>query len=76
MIKIGDLVAVQGKYGSTLGIVYDRLQGQPWEWTITEVNTGNFIPCSSEELTVIATRKQAEDWERKQKIKKLLDKSK
>ena len=75
MIRIGDLVAVDGKFGHFLGIVKDKLEGAIWEWTVIECNTGDYVPCSSEELTVINTPNQADAWERKIKMKKILDKS-
>ena len=70
MIQIGDLVAVESQFGHFLGIVKDRLEG-----TIIECNTGDYVPCSSEELTVINTPNQADAWEKKIKMKKILDRS-
>ena len=75
MIRIGDLVAVDSKFGHFLGIVKDRLEGAIWEWTVIECNTGDYVPCSSEELTVINTPNQADAWEKKIKMKKILDRS-
>ena len=75
MIMIGDLVAVDGKFGHFLGIVKDKLEGAIWEWTVIEVNTGDYVPCATEELTVINTPNQADAWERQIKMKKILDKS-
>ena len=74
MIRIGDLVAVEGNFGDFLGIVKEHLEGAIWEWTVIEVTTGEYVPCSSEEMTVINTPRQADDWERKIKLKKILDK--
>jgi len=76
MIKVGDLVGVDSKFGSTIGIIYDRLEGSPWEWTVVECCTGDYLPCSTDELTLLDNPKQVENWERKRKIKKLLDKHK
>ena len=75
MIQIGDLVAVEGRFGDFLGIVKEHLEGAIWEWTVIEVVTGDYVPCSSGEMTVINTPRQADDWERKIKMKKILDKS-
>ena len=75
MIKVGDLVAVDCAFGSFLGIINDRLEGVPWEWTVIECNTGDYVPCSTEEITIINTRKEADGWERKIKVKKILDRS-
>jgi hypothetical protein len=75
MIRIGDLVAVDSKFGHCLGIVSDRLEGAIWEWTVIEVNTGDYVPCSTEELTVINTPTQADAWEKKINMKKILDRS-
>ena len=52
MIKIGDLVAVEGHFGDFLGIVKEHLEGtRSEEWTVIEVPTGDYVPCSSEEMT-------------------------
>ena len=75
MIKIGDLVVVDSNFGHFLGIVKDRLEGALWEWTVIECNTGDYVPCSTTELTVINTPRQADAWERQIKMKKILDKS-
>jgi hypothetical protein len=42
---------------------------------VIECNTGDYVPCSSEELTVINTPNQADAWEKKIKMKKILDRS-
>ncbi len=75
MIRIGDLVAVEGRFGDFLGIVKEHLEGAIWEWTVIECCTGDYVPCSSSEMTVLNTPRQADDWERKIKMKKILDKS-
>tara|TARA_B100000287_G_C20404156_1_gene690878 strand:+ start:495 stop:791 length:297 start_codon:yes stop_codon:yes gene_type:complete len=75
MIKVGDLVAVDGNFGNFLGIVNDRLEGDIWEWTVIECSTGDYVPCSTQEITVITSPKQADAWERQIKMKKILDKS-
>ena len=75
MIKVGDFVAVDSAFGSFLGIINDRLVGVPWEWTVIECSTGDYVPCSTEEITIINTRKEADSWERKIKVKKMLDRS-
>jgi hypothetical protein len=76
MIRIGDLVAVEGNFGNFLGIVKDKLEGAIWEWTVIEVTTGDYVPCATEEMTVLDTPRQADDWEKKIKLKKILDKNK
>lgn len=76
MIQVGDLVAVECRFGSFLGIVIDELEGTPWRWTVAECNSGDYVPCKDKELTVLNTPRQAEAWERKMKMKKILDKSK
>ena len=75
MIKIGDLVAVDSRFGHCLGIVKEYLEGNIWEWTVIELETGDYVPCSTEELTIINTPTQADAWERKIKMKKILDRS-
>jgi len=75
MIRVGDLVAVDSNFGHFLGIVKDKLEGSVWEWTVIECNTGDYVPCSTEELTTINSPRQADEWERKINMKKILDKS-
>jgi|TARA_R110000744_G_scaffold8965_2_gene29201 hypothetical protein len=75
MIKVGDLVAVDSSFGSFIGIVNDRLEGVPWEWTVIECSTGDYVPCSTDEITTINSRSEADGWERKIKVKKILDRS-
>ena len=79
MIKIGDLVIVKSDFGHIpefLGIVVDEMGGDHWKWTVVECRTGDYVPCSEEELIVLDTPRQAEDWEKKLKVRKLLDKNK
>jgi len=75
MIQIGDLVAIDSKFGFCLGIIKDRLEGAIWEWTVVTLETGDYVPCSTHEITVINTPKQADAWEKKIKMKKILDRS-
>jgi|TARA_R110001583_G_scaffold190801_1_gene355339 hypothetical protein len=75
MIKVGDLVAVDSAFGSFLGIINDRLEGVMWEWTVIECSTGDYVPCSADEITIINSRSEADGWERKIKVKKILDRS-
>ena len=75
MIKVGDLVAVDSAFGSFLGIINDRLEGVIWEWTVIECSTGDYVPCSTDEITIINSRCEADGWERKIKVKKILDRS-
>ncbi len=75
MIKIGDLVCVDSKFGHCLGIVKEYLEDSVWEWTVIEITTGDYVPCATEELTVINTPRQADAWEKKINVKKILDKS-
>ena len=80
MIKIGDLVIVKSEFATVddfLGIVVEELpKGVRWKWTVAECKTGDYVPCMCEELTVLTSPRQADDWEKKKKIKKLLDKHK
>ena len=79
MIKIGDLVIVKSNFGHIpefLGIVVDEMGGYPWKWTVAECKTGDYVPCTDEEIIPVDTPRQAEDWERKKKLRKLLDKNK
>ena len=76
MIKIGDLVAVEGQFGYFLGIVINEMEGGVWRWTVAECKTGDYVPCNCDELTVLSTPRQADAWEKKKKIQNLLDKNK
>jgi len=79
MIKIGDLVIVRSKYEHIpefLGIVIDEMTGGVWRWTVAECKTGDYVPCNDEELIPVDTPRQADDWEKKKKIRNLLDKNK
>jgi len=79
MIKIGDLVIVRSNFKHIpefLGIVIDEMAGGVWRWTVAECKTGDYVPCTDEELIPVDTPRQAEDWERKKKLRKLLDKYK
>ena len=79
MIKIGDLVIVKSNFShipELLGIVIDEDANGIWRYTVAECRTGDYIPCNDEELIPVDTPRQAEDWERKKKLRKLLDKNK
>jgi|TARA_E500000318_G_C3536554_1_gene202817 hypothetical protein len=75
MIKIGDLVAVECQFGYFLGIVINEMEGGVWRWTVAQCKTGDYVPCNCEELTVLSTPRQADAWEKKMKLKKILDKN-
>lgn len=77
MIEIGDLVAVEGAFGSFLAIVQAKEDDNAvWGWTVVQCDTGDYYPCEEKEMIVLSTPRQVDAWERKRKIKKILDKQK
>jgi len=79
MINIGDMVGFefQGEYH--LAIIIDDLgRGYPYgRYTGALVGgNGDYVPLSPEEITLLSSKNQIEQWERKKKLKKILDKSK
>ena len=52
------------------GIRYGRFTG------LVLGTNGDLVPLNPEELTVLTTEKQVEQWEKKKNLKKLLDRKK
>jgi len=77
MIKIGDLVAVESPYGHFVGIVMEYYpEYTTWQYTVIKCDDGEPVPCDPDEMQILDTARQADDWERKKNIQKILDKSK
>ena len=79
MIKVGDMVGFVHRNEHHLAIITEDLgEGYPYgRYTGLIVGSdGDLIPLNAEDLTVLANRFQLEGWEKKKKLRKLLDKSK
>jgi len=79
MIKIGDMVGFEFRGEVHLAIITEDLgKGYPYgRFTGLVLGTnGDLVPLNPEEITVLSTERQVQQWEKKQKLKKLLDKSK
>ena len=79
MINIGDMVGFEFRGEIQLAIVTEDL-GKGYRYgrfTGLVLGTdGDLVPLNPEEITVLSTEKQVEQWERKKNLKKILDKSK
>ena len=76
MIKVGDMVAFDFKGESHLAIITEDLgMGYAYgRYTGLIVGSdGDLVPLNADEITVLATPSQVDQWERK-KLRKLLDK--
>jgi len=79
MIRIGDMVGFYfeptGEW--RLAIILDDL-GVGWRYGrftgLLVGGEGDYIPLNPEECTLLSTRTQVEAWERKNNLKKILDK--
>ena len=79
MIQVGDMVGFEFKGEHHLAIITEDLgRGYPYgRYTGLLVGSdGDLIPLSKDEITVLSTKSQLEQWERKKNLKKILDKSK
>jgi len=79
MIRIGDMVAFEFNGEQHLAIIIDDW-GKGYAYGrftgLVVGSDGEHIPLNPEEVTVLSNKQQLEQWERKKKLKKLLDKSK
>jgi hypothetical protein len=79
MINIGDMVGFEFRGEIQLAIITEDL-GKGYRYgrfTGLVLGTdGDLVPLNPEEITVLSTEKQVEQWERKKNLKKILDKSK
>jgi len=79
MIKVGDMVGFEYRNEHHLAIIIEDLgAGYPYgRFTGLLVGSdGDLIPLNAEDVTVLANRFQLEGWEKKKKLRKILDKSK
>lgn len=79
MIQIGDMVGFESRGEIHLAIITEDL-GKGYRYgrfTGLVLGTdGDLVPLNPEEITVLTSERQVEQWEKKKKLKKLLDKSK
>lgn len=79
MIKVGDMVGFEFKGEHHLAIITEDL-GKGYRYGrftgLLVGGDGDLIPLNPEEITVLRTPSQVEQWERKKNLKKILDKSK
>jgi len=79
MIQVGDMVAFEFNGEQHLAIIVDDW-GKGYAYGrytgVLVGGNGDYVPLNPEEITVLSNKQQLEQWERKKKLKKLLDKSK
>ena len=79
MIRIGDMVAFEFNGEQHLAIIIDDW-GKGYAYGrftgLVVGSDGEYIPLNPEEVTVLSNKQQLEQWERKKKLKKILDKNK
>ena len=79
MIQVGDMVGFEFRGEVHLAIITEDLgKGYPYgRFTGLVLGTnGDLVPLSAEEITVLSTERQVQQWEKKKNLKKILDKSK
>jgi hypothetical protein len=79
MIQVGDMVGFEFRGEVHLAIITEDLgKGYPYGRFTGLVlgSNGDLVPLSPEEITVLSTERQVQQWEKKKKLKKLLDKTK
>jgi len=79
MIQKGDMVGFEFQGEQHLAIVIEDLgKGYPYgRYTAVLVGgNGDHIPLSECEITLLSTKSQLKQWERKKNLKNLLDKRK
>ena len=79
MIKVGDMVGFEYRGKHHLAIITEDL-GADWNYGrytgLLVGGDGDLVPLDPNEVTVLRTPSQLEQWERQQKLKKILDKTK
>ena len=79
MIQVGDMVGFEFRGESRLAIITEDL-GKGYRYGrftgLVIGSNGDLVPLNPEEITVLSNETQLEQWERKKKLEKLLDKSK
>jgi hypothetical protein len=79
MIKIGDMVGFEFKGDYHLAIVIDDLgQDYPYgRYTGLLIGSdGDYVPLNEEELKVLETEQQVDQWERQKKVAELMKRGK
>ena len=79
MIKVGDMEVFEFNGEQHLAIIVDDWgKGYPYgRYTGVLVGgNGDYIPLNPEEVTVLSTKQRLDGWERKKKLKNILDKTK
>mgnify|MGYP003126046911 FL=1 len=76
MIRIGDLVGFYCKHNRkyAMGIVIEDTKYPYGRWTVVSVDDGDYIPLDTTEITVINNKVVADQWDKKIKMGKILDK--
>ena len=78
MIKVGDMVGFEFKGEAHLAIITEDL-GKGYRYGrytgLLVGSDGDLIPLNPEDVTVLANKFQLEGWEKKKKLRKILDKS-
>lgn len=79
MIRIGDMVGFEFNGEQHLAIIVDDW-GKGYRYGrftgLVIGSDGEYIPLNPDEITLLSNKQQLEQWERKKKLKKILDKSK
>ena len=79
MIRVGDMVGFEFQGEHHLAIIIEDLgRGYPYgRYTAVVVGgDGDHIPLSQDEVTLLSTKSQLKQWERKKNLKNLLDRRK
>ena len=77
MIKVGDMVGFEFRGEKHLAIILEDLgKDYPYgSYTGLLIGSdGDYIPLSDEEVTLLSTESQVVQWERRNNLKKILDK--
>ena len=77
MIKVGDMVGFEFRGEKHLAIILEDLgKAYPYgRYTGLLIGSdGDYIPLSDEEVTLLSTESQVVQWERRNNLKKILDK--
>ena len=77
MIKVGDMVGFEFRGEKHLAIILEDLRKDYPYGRYTGLligSDGDYIPLSDEEVTLLSTESQVVQWERRNNLKKILDK--
>ena len=79
MIQIGDMVAFEFRGEKHLAIITEDLGKEYRYGRFTGLlvgSDGDLIPLNEDEITLLSSKSQVDQWERKKNLKKMLDKRK